>query len=50
MKTILLIDDNAEVRMVITEVLELANYRVIVAEDGKNGILQAKETKPDLII
>lgn len=50
MKTILIIDDNADVRMVIREVLELSNYKVIAAIDGKEGILLAKEKKPDLII
>ncbi|WP_276131870.1 response regulator [Polluticoccus soli] len=50
MKTILLIDDNADVRMVITEVLELSNYRVLAAADGKEGILLARDKKPDLII
>lgn len=50
MKTILLIDDNADVRRVIIEVLELSNYKVLPAEDGKEGILLAREQKPDLII
>jgi CRP/FNR family cyclic AMP-dependent transcriptional regulator len=50
MKTILLIDDNAEVRKVIIEVLELSNYKVLPAEDGKEGILLAREQKPELII
>ncbi|MCD6063048.1 MAG: transcriptional regulator [Flavipsychrobacter sp.] len=36
--------------MVITEVLELSNYRVLAAADGKEGILLAREKKPDLII
>lgn len=36
--------------MVITEVLELSNYRVVAAADGKEGILLARDKKPDLII
>jgi CRP/FNR family cyclic AMP-dependent transcriptional regulator len=50
MKKILLIEDNDDVRNNTAEILELSNYKVIVAEDGKTGIEKAIETKPDLII
>jgi CRP/FNR family cyclic AMP-dependent transcriptional regulator len=50
MKTLLLIEDNEEVRENTAEILELAMYNVIKAADGKEGIEKALEEKPDLII
>lgn len=50
MNTILLIEDNLEIRENTAEILELANYRVITAENGKLGIEKALEDIPDLII
>ncbi len=50
MKKILLIEDNLEMRENITEMLELANYEVQVAENGKIGVKLAQKTMPDLII
>ena len=50
MNTILLIEDNFEVRENIAEILELANYKVITAENGKVGVEKAMQEKPDLII
>lgn len=49
-KTILLIDDNEEVRQNTAEILEIANYKVITAANGKEGVMLAKTTQPDLII
>ena len=50
MKTILLIEDNKDVRENTSEILELANYKVIQAENGKQGVEEAQHHKPDLII
>lgn len=50
MKKILLIEDNADVRENTSEILTLANYEVITAEDGKMGVDMAREFMPDLII
>ena len=50
MKSILLIEDNPEIRENTAEILELANYKVYVAENGKSGIELALQHKPDLII
>jgi CheY-like chemotaxis protein len=47
---ILLIEDNEEIRNNTAEILELSNYLVIAAENGKAGIEKAIESKPDLII
>lgn len=50
MKTILLIEDNLDVRENTAEILELADYKVLTAENGKIGIELAKKNLPDLII
>ena len=50
MKTILLIEDNPDMRENTTEILELAHYNVVTAENGKQGIKLAQESSPDLII
>ena len=50
MKKILLIEDNPEVRENTSEILALANYEVLVAENGRIGVELAQREKPDLII
>jgi len=50
MTTILLIEDNAEIRENTAEILELSNYNVLTAVDGKKGVSLAMEQKPDLIV
>jgi CheY-like chemotaxis protein/CRP-like cAMP-binding protein len=50
MKKILLIEDNQNIRENTAELLELANYEVFTAENGKAGIEIALQQKPDLII
>ncbi len=49
-KKILVIEDNADMRDNIAEILELAGYEVITAANGKEGLKLAKSGKPDLII
>jgi DNA-binding response OmpR family regulator len=50
MQHILLIEDNDEIRENTAEILELANYRVDTAANGKLGVEKAMERTPDLII
>nr|WP_294860628.1 response regulator [uncultured Fluviicola sp.] len=50
MKKILIIEDNVDVRENTTEILELADYDVITAENGKVGVALAIQENPDLII
>ena len=50
MKTILVIEDNPDVRENTAEILELAGYRVVTAPDGKRGVELARHEHPDLII
>ena len=49
-KKILLIEDDQIVRENTAEILQLANYEVLTAEDGKRGLEKATVFKPDLII
>ena len=49
-KHILVIEDNDDVRENIEEILELSNYKVSTAPNGKEGVKKAKEFKPDLIL
>jgi CRP/FNR family cyclic AMP-dependent transcriptional regulator len=49
-KTILLIEDNEEILENTAEILELANYHVLTADNGKEGVEKALSVQPDLII
>lgn len=50
MKKILLIEDDKSVRENTAELLELANYKVVTANNGKSGLVEAKKHLPDIII
>ncbi|MBN8857534.1 MAG: response regulator [Sphingobacteriales bacterium] len=50
MKKILIIEDNEDIRSNTAEILELSNYKVTVAENGKAGVSKALENLPDLVI
>ncbi len=47
---ILIIDDESQIRRILRITLESAEYKVIEAENGKDGIIQAATTHPNLII
>lgn len=50
MKSILVIDDNQDIRDNTAEILELAGYKVSTAENGKKGVDTIIREKPDVII
>jgi DNA-binding response OmpR family regulator len=50
MRSLLIIDDHDEIRENIAEILTLAGYRVITAENGKKGVQIAIKEKPDLVV
>jgi CheY-like chemotaxis protein len=50
MKTILVIDDNTEIRENTAEILSLAGYNIHTAENGKKGVELAIKEKPALIV
>jgi len=50
MRKILLIEDDVVLRENTSELLELSNYEVISAANGKIGVQLAKKTLPDIIV
>jgi len=50
MTKILLIEDNQDVRENTAELLELSNYEVVTAENGKIGIEKALKLNPDIVV
>src|SRR6185503_2409286 len=49
-RTVLAIDDSAEIRLIIQETLNFFGFKTLIAEDGQTGIKMAQEHLPDLII
>ena len=49
-KTILVVDDSATERHILTELLTGAGYEVTTADSGDEGIEKAKQIKPDLVL
>ncbi len=48
--TVLVIEDYADTRELISSILRKAGYHVIEAEDGVEGLLKASASYPDLVI
>jgi CheY-like chemotaxis protein len=48
--TILVIEDYADSRTLLSSLLRAKGYKVIEARDGKEGLLQANRVIPDLIL
>jgi DNA-binding response OmpR family regulator len=49
-KTILLVDDDAEVLAGMRVVLQKRGYRVLTASDGNQGLAVAEQEAPDLVV
>ncbi len=49
-QTILVADDEWEVRELVRAILEWENYVVVEAKDGEDALAQAQATQPDLIL
>jgi CRP-like cAMP-binding protein/FixJ family two-component response regulator len=49
-KTILVIDDNSDLRENTAEILDLAGYRTLTAANGRQGVDVAIKEKPSLIV
>ena len=47
---ILLVEDDQNLRITLTELLRLEGYQIVTARDGDEGYLQALAHQPDLII
>ena len=50
MKKILIVEDNADVRDNMCDILALAGYEPLSAADGRDGIAKARTESPDLIL
>ncbi|MBQ0908983.1 response regulator [Flavobacterium sp. F-328] len=50
MRKIVVIEDNNDIRESIVEILELANYKVLLAKNGIEGVALAIAEVPDLIL
>jgi DNA-binding response OmpR family regulator len=49
-KRILIIDDDSDVRITLTVILEERGYEVIAAENGQQGLVAFREERPDLLV
>jgi two-component system alkaline phosphatase synthesis response regulator PhoP len=49
-KTILIVEDDTGIRVVVEDTLTSQGYRVVAADNGRKGLELAEEIKPDLII
>jgi putative two-component system response regulator len=49
-RCILVVDDSALIRKMVSRSLEEAGFQVMIAENGKQGLARIKERQPDLII
>ena len=47
---VLVVDDEAMLRMVVRKSLEKAGYQVTLAQDGKEGLAKFSEVSPDLVL
>ena len=50
MKSVLIIEDNTDLRENTAEILDMAGYKIFTAENGKKGVELAVKEKPDLIV
>jgi DNA-binding response OmpR family regulator len=50
MKTILLVDDEEDIRTTVKTILEKNGYKVIMAVSGDDCLEKLKKVKPDLIL
>jgi two-component system KDP operon response regulator KdpE len=49
-RTVLLIEDEQEIRRVLRSALELDQYKVIEADTGARGLIELKSHRPDVLI
>jgi two-component system chemotaxis response regulator CheY len=47
---VLVVDDDADIREAITDLLEVNGYRVAVARNGAEGLERVSEARPDAIL
>ena len=50
MKTIMIVDDQAEIRELVEITLGISDYNIVTAADGESAKAAARKAQPDLII
>lgn len=50
MKKVLTVDDDVDIRKVVSKLVEKSGYEVMEAKNGVEGMGKVREDKPDLII
>lgn len=49
-KTVLIVDDNPDVREICSLALDYAGYLVLRASDGQEGVTVARQSLPDMVV
>lgn len=49
-KTILIVDDEMDMRLYLSTLLESHGYRPLTRRDGKDGLVSIREDRPDLVL
>ncbi len=49
-KTVLVVEDELDMRIFISTLLETSGYSPVMTRDGKEGLIKARDVSPDLII
>jgi CheY-like chemotaxis protein len=49
-KTVLIVDDEMDMRLFLSTLLESHGYRPVTRRDGKDGMVSVRDDRPDLII
>jgi CheY-like chemotaxis protein len=49
-KTVLIVEDELDMRIFISTLLETSGYNPVMTRDGKEGLIKARDVSPDLII
>lgn len=50
MRTILIVDDQTGIRLLLNEVFKKEGYQTLLAANGQQALQQAKETPPDVVL
>lgn len=49
-KTVLIVEDELDMRIFISTLLETSGYTPVMTRDGREGLIKARDVEPDLII
>ena len=49
-RTILVIEDDPDIRCVVTDTLEYSGFQTVAADCGSSGLTAAREVKPNLVV